>query len=733
MSIAGSVFYLTLKNNLQKSIYTNLSGVLSSRCDHIETYLKMLVVYVEQLSKSGILEDSLKISDKESPERNEAFKLAMKRLGRIEEANPAIAEFLLMDKKGLVVAASNESSIGLDKSVDSIFLGAQKGVFIKDLYYSEERKESLMAVSAPILESQTGELLGVLTARVRLTDLNNITTSEVGMGKTGKIYIVNERGCMITPSKFEKGAALNRKIETENVRQDRLYKGREHNGVVGLYLDYRGVQVLGANECIPQTQWTVLAEIDAKEIFAPLAKVSMVFLMILFIVPIAGWLLGIFIARLITAPLRRLRKGIEIVGTGNLDHKVDIGTKDEAGQLSRAFDTMTQHLKESTTSIESLITEIAERKKAQEALRESETKYKALFASAAEGIVATDSETRQFRYVNPSACRMFGYTEEELIRLGVEDIHPKEFLGTAWAEFEAQLRGEKKLAFYLPCLRKDGALFYANVSAAPVILDGRKCLVGFFTDTTESKKADEMLKETQEQLFQTSKLASLGQLSAGAAHEINNPLAGIVGFTEATLQDLKNQRIAPEKIAHDLKIVLKNAERCKVIISNLLNFARAKELHRQEHDIDGLLDDALALVEYRTIAQNIKVIKRYEKNSRNVSIDTDQMMQVFINVIANAQNAMPDGGELIVRTWSEGDFTLIEFKDTGIGIGEDSVLRVFDPFFTTREPGQGVGLGLSISYSIMKRHGGSIEAKSDGKNKGASFIIKIPHWAADSV
>ena len=221
-------------------------------------------------------------------------------------------------------------------------------------------------------------------------------------------------------------------------------------------------------------------------------------------------------------------------------------------------------------------------------------------------------------------------------------------------------------------------------------------------------------------------MASLGQLSAGAAHEINNPLAGVVGFTEAILLDLKNKKIAPDRIANDLKIVLKNANRCKVIIGNLLNFIRAKDLKRQESDINSFIDDALALVEYKTKSQNVEVVKKYEKSLRKVSIDPDQMMQVLINVISNAQNAMPEGGELFVRTWSENNFVLIEVKDTGIGIEKEALLRVFDPFFTTREPGQGVGLGLSISYSIMKRHEGSIEAKSDGKNKGASFIIKIP-------
>jgi PAS domain S-box-containing protein len=145
-------------------------------------------------------------------------------------------------------------------------------------------------------------------------------------------------------------------------------------------------------------------------------------------------------------------------------------------------------------------TDITARKRIEEALRESEAKYRAFFASAAEGIAAADSETKQFRYVNPAMCRMFGYTEEELTRLGVADIHPKESLGHVQAEFEAQLRSRKTLASYLPCLRKDGALFYANVSAAPIILNGHKCLVGFFTDTTERKKAEEELRAEKNKL-----------------------------------------------------------------------------------------------------------------------------------------------------------------------------------------------------------------------------------------
>jgi diguanylate cyclase (GGDEF)-like protein/PAS domain S-box-containing protein len=141
------------------------------------------------------------------------------------------------------------------------------------------------------------------------------------------------------------------------------------------------------------------------------------------------------------------------------------------------------------------ISDITDRKQAEEALQESEARYKALFAGAPEGMLVADLQTKQFRYANPAMCRMFGYTEEEFLRMGVADIHPKESLDYVLAEFEAQARGEKLLSPDLPCQRKDGSLFYANVSGIMVVLDGRKCNVGIFTDVTERKQMEEALHE----------------------------------------------------------------------------------------------------------------------------------------------------------------------------------------------------------------------------------------------
>jgi len=351
---AGTISYLIAKDNLRKSIDNNLATACCFRADHIKTYIEMLEISVGQLAESVVLRDLLEIiniAGRESISYDKYFEIAMTRLKRTKAANPAIYEFLLIDATGKVVASSNESSIGSDKSKDDFFLGGQKGIYFKDVYYSELFKEPLIAVSAPFLNNNTGEFLGVLAARVKLTDLNNIATSEIGMGKTGEIYLVNKQGIRITPSRFKEDVVLKQKVDTENVRQAWLNKDAAHilleKTLVYVFSDYRGVQVLGAHEYIPRTQWAVLAEIDTKEAFAPLTKLHSIFLVTLFIVPIIAWLLGTFVAGLITGPLHNLHKGTEIIGSGNLDYKVGRNTKDEVGQLSRAFDEMTRNLRKS--------------------------------------------------------------------------------------------------------------------------------------------------------------------------------------------------------------------------------------------------------------------------------------------------------------------------------------------------------------------------------------------------
>jgi PAS domain S-box-containing protein len=213
------------------------------------------------------------------------------------------------------------------------------------------------------------------------------------------------------------------------------------------------------------------------------------------------------------------------------------------------------------------VSDITERKRAEKALQESEARYKVLFTGAPEGIVVADLQTKQFSYANPAMCRMFGYTEEEFMRLGVEKIHPKAALDHIFAEFESQARGEKLMSPDLPCLRRDGTLFYANISGINIVLDDRKCSVGFFSDITEFKRMEEEKHRLEERsrkvvedifrfipegvLVFSRKMELLRQNQA--FRELVSGYAGRLGFAEDELENLIIDKIKAGMVDKNIK------------------------------------------------------------------------------------------------------------------------------------------------------------------------------------
>ena len=229
------------------------------------------------------------------------------------------------------------------------------------------------------------------------------------------------------------------------------------------------------------------------------------------------------------------------------------------------------------------------------------------------------------------------------------------------------------------------------------------------------------LRATQEQLLQSEKLASIGQLAAGVAHEINNPMGVILGFAQGILKTLPEDN----PLRKPLTTVEKESLRCKRIVQNLLDFARHSEPTPHLININELIDASCELVEHQISLQNVKLVKVYDPALPSIMADLSQLQQVFINIMLNAYQAMPDGGTLHITTRKVGSELQVIFTDTGPGIPPENVQNIFDPFFTTKEVGEGTGLGLSVSYGIVKAHGGDIEVESQ-VGKGTTFVIKLP-------
>jgi two-component system, NtrC family, sensor kinase len=238
------------------------------------------------------------------------------------------------------------------------------------------------------------------------------------------------------------------------------------------------------------------------------------------------------------------------------------------------------------------------------------------------------------------------------------------------------------------------------------------------------------LKKIQAQLMQSEKLASLGRLASGMAHEINSPLTGILTFSHLLMRRLKDH---PE-LQRELELIVRETTRVSVIVRGLLDFARESKPQKRPCNINELILQTLSLVERQAVFHDIRIVKSLDPQVPMILADANQIQQVFMNILLNAADAMPAGGVLTITSNlnPEDSFVQVRFSDTGTGIPEENLNRIFDPFFTTKADKKGTGLGLAVSYGIIDRHRGQIEVQSE-EGKGTTFTIKLPRQASEDV
>ena len=365
-------------------------------------------------------------------------------------------------------------------------------------------------------------------------------------------------------------------------------------------------------------------------------------------------------------------------------------------------------------------------KRIENELRKANDFLRNLIENSVDGIVAADMKGKIIIF-NKSSERLLGYSSEEAIeRAHITQLYPP---GVA-KEIMRRLRspdygGVGRLEpSQINLVSKKGELIPVNTSATIIYENGREIAsFGIFTDLREKLKMEGELQETQLQLLQSEKMASLGKLAAGVAHEINNPLGGILIFSKILIEDLPNDD--PRK--EDLERICSEATRCKEIVKGLLEFARQTSYKMEPTDLNRALVQGISLLENQALFHNIQIIKNLDPNLPSIMANAGQLNQVFMNIILNAAEAMNGQGTLTVNTrlGPEKDTVIIEFIDTGCGIKEEYLTCIFDPFFTTKEVGKGTGLGLSMSYGIVQKHRGRIWVKSK-EGEGSTFTIELP-------
>jgi PAS domain S-box-containing protein len=379
---------------------------------------------------------------------------------------------------------------------------------------------------------------------------------------------------------------------------------------------------------------------------------------------------------------------------------LQMSSEDEIEQLTAAFEKTAADLQQT-----------------HDELRASEAKYRKLFESSRDAIIIIDERTK-LAEINEAGIKLFGFKDrqeavsiETCFQLFWDARDARKFHDTVKQEGFVQ-------GLEVAMVNREGKKLVIMVSATGrKDENGRFCgIEGILRDISEKRRVEKYL-------IQTERLASIGELAAGVAHEINNPLGVIKCY--ANLLAKANQD--DHQMHADIQIIRKHTDQCQSVVASLLSFARTPEPQMTKSQLHAVIDDILSVLEHQLHKKAIEVRRLYDPEIQSVTMDAAMMKQVFMNILLNARQAMPKGGTLTVRTsLDEVEKRIrVAFTDSGIGISEKFIDRIFDPFFSTKGPEKGTGLGLSVSYGIVKQHRGDISVYSR-TGKGTTFIVSFP-------
>ena len=436
----------------------------------------------------------------------------------------------------------------------------------------------------------------------------------------------------------------------------------------------------------------------------------------------AGWVIALALAMwlafhfLLTRRTALLVHAAERLAAGDLAARSGLTANDELGRLSRAFDSM-------ALAIASDMTEL---KCYDEALRVSEASYRAIFDASEDSIFVHDVETGAIVDVNPKACAIFGYSREEFRHLEIGDLGSGERPYTQQGAMELIARAAAGEQFHIEWhgKSKEGTLRWHDVWGKRVTIGGQDRILALARDITERKYAAQELARQREALYQREKLAALGTLLAGVAHELNNPLSVVVA--RAVLLEEQGDP-ATQIVAGKIRTA---AERCARIVRTFLGMARQQPPERGPVAIEEVVTAALDMTAYAMRTSSVEVTLDQAGDMPHVLADADQIHQVLLNLIINAQQALqerpaPRRIRLATRHDPIADRVRISVADNGPGIPPHLRARVFEPYFTTKPTGMGTGVGLAVSLGIVEAHGGelTVECPDEG---GAVFTIALP-------
>jgi histidine kinase len=368
--------------------------------------------------------------------------------------------------------------------------------------------------------------------------------------------------------------------------------------------------------------------------------------------------------------------------------------------------------------------DITHRRQLEDELEKSEKKYHEIFNHIPNPVFVLDADSLEIIDCNDSVKPVYGFSKDEVIYGSFMDL----FAQDEKDQYQAKIKTSAVIN-RVKHLNKQGKILFVNIRISPAEYPGKKVLLVTISDITQRL-------ETEQQLIQASKMATLGEMATGVAHELNQPLSVIKTASSFSIKKLnKKEPIGGETLSNLLYKIDGNVDRATKIINHMRQFARKSDLDFEKVQVNDVMQSAFEIFSQQLILRGIEVIWDLERELPKINADPSRLEQVFINILINARDAIeerwgPEESEkadkkIVLKTRRKADIIISEVCDTGMGIPESIKDKIFEPFFTTKEVGKGTGLGLSISYGIIKDFGGSIRVKPNSP-EGACFTIKFP-------
>jgi len=621
--------------------------------------------------------------------------------------------FLLSSPGGEVLVSTDLRRIG-DYRVNDLFYSRGKSeTFIQNVYTSPVTGRPAFTIATPIVDDR-GRTQAVLAAHLDLAQVDRLVADRTGLGTSGEAYLVGPSNDFVSSARFGR-AEYRRGVFSAGI--DRALSG---DTGVGEYLNYAAVPVIGAYRWNPERELALVVEMTQREAFAPARRMVTT---ILGIGLVSALVLasGVFLIALqIARPVLAITKAASAVSQGNFETVAPVMTGDEVGVLATVFNDMTERLRRLYFDLNQQVDRTT---RAMVDLEKSRTLLQAIIDNSTTLIAVTDREER-FLLLNRSFERMLGVPQADALGKTLRDFLPQNvaaaYLDTAGtALFERRVverelempQGDEWRSFLLVCfpLRADEAEPYGVGAVA--------------TDLTEIRRAQEARERLEAQVQHRQRLESLGLMAGGIAHDFNNILTGVIGNTDLALQS-----VASGSSAHaHLERVIAATKRAAELTGQMLAYAGKSSLRQETFDLNALLAEMTDLVK---VSVPKKIAFRAELLAQQASIRANraQIGQLVMNLITNAAEAVGDGpGSVLVATRNRKDdghdrvaFTI---EDTGRGMDPKTLARIFDPFYSTKGPGR--GLGLAAVQGIVRSAAGELSVESV-PGEGSTFEVVFP-------